>query len=393
MDLLSSPEETALGLPPNPHASDLPARQHALNDFLRTDGHGNPLSPRHHAILLLELRDAPSADAARTVERAMRTLDAAYEWLPDGLFHVLAWGPRYFSRIDEAERAPVRPPSVISRTDKPRLENFDAALVLSSDAGAHLRAAENAMFGSARALNGETVEHRLGDVFTVAGRRTGFIGEGLPARHASAEGIPHDAPITAEMPMFTGFFSGRKRTQATEDRVTIPSGEFAGGTTAHLSHLRLSLEKWYDGLDEHERVQRMFSASLTPDDVEAFTDDVPLDAEGEELARLVRDHAREFDVVGHHEKVAQTRRGGQPVILRRDFNTVDGGRAGVHFLSYQADLQDFVKTRKAMNGWYVRDDSPAITDRNNNGLLDIVSVASRNNFYVPPREKRSFPLF
>jgi hypothetical protein len=80
-------------------------------------------------------------------------------------------------------------------------------------------------------------------------------------------------------------------------------------------------------------------------------------------------------------------------VLRRDFNTVDGGRAGLHFVSFQRRLADFRKTRKAMNGWYVRDDSPAITDRKNNGLLNFITVRSRANFYVPPRDGRSFPLF
>ena len=97
--------------------------------------------------------------------------------------------------------------------------------------------------------------------------------------------------------------------------------------------------------------------------------------------------------MGHHEKVAQVRENGEPIVLRRDFNSVVAGEPRLEFLSFQRRLADFRKTRKAMNGWYVRDDSPDIRDRQNNGLLNIITVRSRANFYVPPRERRAFPLF
>jgi hypothetical protein len=239
------------------------------------------------------------------------------------------------------------------------------------------------MFGERRDLGGVRVAHRLDDVFSVASRRTGFVGEGLPAAHADAEGVPAGSPPEAA-PLFTGFFSGRSKTQASEDRVTIQDGRYAGGTTMHVSHLRESLDRWWDGLDDAGRIARMFSPEFTAEDVAGFTDDVP-------FANAVRDHAREFGVVGHQEKVARAREGGKPIVLRRDFNTVDGGRAGLHFLSLQRDLEDFRKTRRAMNGWYLRDDHPAITDRENNGLLEFITVASRANFYVPPRAQRAFP--
>lgn len=134
------------------------------------------------------------------------------------------------------------------------------------------------------------------------------------------------------------------------------------------------------------RVDRMFFLEFSPGDVTAFTDDVPFSDDVEE-------HAREFGVVGHQEKVGRVREDGDPVIFRRDFNTTDGGRAGVHFLALQRSLDDFAKTRKAMNGWYLRDDHPRVTDRQNNGILNFIDVDSRANFYVPPRDHRAFPAF
>ncbi|WP_137286893.1 DUF7405 family protein [Halorussus salinisoli] len=374
---------TPLDLPENPNA-DLPSRQHAWNAVSRSDRHGNPQLPRHHLVLLLDLAESPSVETAERAERAMRTLESAYDWSSDGLLHSITWGTRYFERVGELDSAPVRRPQVLSRTDDPELLEFDAALVLASDAVSNLRATEAAMFGARDSLAGESVDARLGDAFDVAERRTGFRGAGLPLEHTDAEGVPENPPLSEGDRMFMGFKSGLQGTQASEDRVTIDSGAYAGGTTMHVSHLRQSLGKWFEAFDADERVARMFSPEFSADDVAGFTDDVPF---SDDVTR----HAREFDVVGHQEKVAQTRKDGEPVLLRRDFNTVDGGHAGVHFLSLQRSLSEFESTRKAMNGWYVRDDSPEITDRENNGILNFVTVRSRANFYVPPREKRAFP--
>ncbi|WP_096391353.1 DUF7405 family protein [Halopenitus persicus] len=383
---LSQQRENAVSLPPNPY--EVPDRQHAWDVVLPTDAHGNRRVPRHHRVLLLNLDVDPSTDAADTVETAMRELEATYEWSADGLLHMLAWGTRYFERIGELAASPIRHPEVLSRTDDPDLLSYDAALVLASDVRSHLHSTETAMFSESDPLEGREVEARLGEVFSVAVRRTGFHGEGLPAEHAGVESVPDDVPRDA--PMFTGFSSMRRGTQPSEDRVTIDGdrfedGRFEGGTTMHLSHLTESLDGWWN-MDESERVDRMFSPQFSPADVESFTDDVP-------FHDRAFDNAEEFGVVGHHEKVARARDDGEPVILRRDFNTTDGNRAGVHFLSLQASLDDFVATRKAMNGWFLRNEHDLVTDRKNNGLLNVIEVESRANFYVPPRHRRAFPGF
>ncbi len=365
---------------PNPNAGALPARQHAWDARLGADADGNLLAPRHYRVFLLDLETDPTEADAATVERAMRTLESAYEWGPAGLFHMLAWGTTYYDRLGALGDSPIRRPRVISRTDDPDLLSFDAALVLAADVPSHLSAVEGAMFGSRNSLGGESVDERLGDVFSVASRRTGFLGDGLPAEHAAVEGVPSE--ISGDAPMFTGFFSGRTGTQASEDRVTIPDGTGAGGTTMHLSHLEESLEGWWNLADE-ERVSRMFSSEFSVDDLADLGQSMP-------FADAVREHAGEGDV-GHWEKVRRAREDGEPLLLRRDFNTTDGQQAGVHFLSLQRHLDDFEKTRDAMNGWWLREEHEDLKDRQNNGLLEFITVRSRANFYVPPREKRVFP--
>lgn len=366
-------------LDPNPLADELPVRQHAWNEWLRSDSDGNKLLPRHFRLFLLDLDTSPSDAAAESVELAMRTLEDAYEFGSDGLLHMLGWGTSYFDSYGSLDASPIRSPRILSRTDDPDLQAYDAILVLASDVPSHLAAAESAMFDTRPTLAGADIQSRLGDVFSIADRRGGFIGEGLPAAHADAEGVPATLPESA--PMFSGFFSGRSETQASEDRVTISDGPYAGGTTVHLSRLNEAFDNWWE-LAQSERVQRMFSAEFSPEDIDGgplpFTD-------------MVREHASENGQVGHWEKVARARKDGEPIILRRDFNTVDGGQAGIHFLSLQERLSDFEETRDAMNGWWIREEHEDLRDRQNNGILEFIEVVSRANFYVPPRDRRSFP--
>jgi len=378
--LARTAESPTADLDPNPLAGELPVRQHAWNDQLRRDSDGNELLPRHFRLFLLDLDSEPSERDAETVELAMRTLEDAYEFQSEGLLHMLGWGTGYFETLGALDASPIREPRLLSRTDDPELQSYDALLVLASDVPSTLAAAESAMFDTRPSLNGAEIQGRLGDVFSVADRRGGFIGEGLPAAHADAEGVPDNIP--EEAPMFSGFFSGRSETQASEDRVTIGDGPFEGGTTIHLSRINESFDNWWE-LAQNEQVRRMFSTEFSPEDI---ADGSPLD-----FADKVAEHAREDGQVGHWEKVARARRDGEPVILRRDFNTVDGGQAGIHFLSLQERLQDFEATRDAMNGWWLREEHEEIRDRQNNGLLEFIEVVARANFYVPPRDKRAFP--
>jgi hypothetical protein len=78
--------------------------------------------------------------------------------------------------------------------------------------------------------------------------------------------------------------------------------------------------------------------------------------------------------------------------LRRDFNTVDGGQAGLHFVSLQRTIEDFMRTRTAMNAGSAQLQNPAISATVNNGVTEFIFVLKRANYVVPPRAQRSFPL-
>ena len=155
----------------------------------------------------------------------------------------------------------------------------------------------------------------------------------------------------------------------------------------HVSRMRLRLDSWYQILDERERVARMFGPDVTPAQVARFTTDAASHPE-----RFVRDATR-LGVVGHAQTAARARRKGRAIIIRRDFDTVDGGEAGLHFVALQRSIADFVKTRTAMNAARAATLNPAITDTVNNGINEFIFVTHRANYSVPSRSERSFPLW
>lgn len=362
----------------------LPAEQHAWNASLRTDRFGNPIAPRHHSILLLDLERAPTARDGEALEGVLRTLERAFPWSPTGLLFVLAWGPSYFERWLRRP-SPVQAPKRLSPTESPLLQRFDACLHLACDDELRLSRVERSLLTGVD-LREADAPVSLKRLFVVRDVRRGFVGSGLPAAHRGVAGVPRDAPIPREAPLFMGFKSGYARNQATEEAVTVAGGPFAGGTTIHVSRIALSLDDWYGVLDERGRVGRMFAPQLAPADVSRFRDDAP------SLPGRLDEAARRYGVVGHAQAAGQVRRGGRPLILRRDFDSVDGGRARVHFVSLQRSIGDFVRTREAMNAGRGSVLNPSIGPQINNGIAEWMVVEARANFLAPPRRTRAFPL-
>jgi len=242
----------------------LPDRQHAWNEFLGTDDDGNVRPPEHHLLLGLEyVGDGPAEATAERerLEAAFRTLEKAYKRGNEGLAFTMAYGPAYFDRFD-ADLAGIDLPEPTSLTpfDDPELDEYDALLQVASDYGHVTLSVEEALKGELEELNGIDVEGTFDGIFEVRDRRTGFIGRGLPADNQSGvHGIPDGDPVPDDAPMFMGFKSGFRQNQASEDRVTIDEGPFAGGTTIHLSKIQLHLHQWYNQDSRGQRVSKMFS--------------------------------------------------------------------------------------------------------------------------------------
>jgi len=388
-------------IPRGDDPSALPDRQHAWNEFLSSDDHGNDVNARHHVLAYLNYAgDGTPTDSERdTVESAFRSLERAYEFSNDGLLFTVGYSPSYFDRFDESlpDSVGLPAPEALSSFEDPAFDEQDAVVHLASDHGDVVLEAEQALLGERDTANGREMDADLAGVFEKADRRTGFIGKGLPADHHAdedLEGIPEDADVDEDSPLFMGFKSGFEKNQASEDRVTIQSGPFADGTTQHVSKIRLRLDDWYGEQDHDDRVAEMFCPAHAEDGV--------VEGTGENLGNSskmtetgcpahVDEDAQEYGRIGHSQKTARARDDDDsPLILRRDFDSTNGGEAGLHFLAVQRSIDDFVETKEAMNGADATE-NPAIRQRVNNGILEYTFVKRRGNFLLPPRSKRALP--
>jgi hypothetical protein len=90
----------------------------------------------------------------------------------------------------------------------------------------------------------------------------------------------------------------------------------------HVSYMRLCLASWYDELNTRERVARMYAPQMTSQEAGRFTTDAAGDPS------LMAQAISRYGVIGHAQASARARRNSRPIILRRDFTTVDGGQAG-----------------------------------------------------------------
>jgi hypothetical protein len=374
------------GVPLGTEPTGLPARQHAWEAYLAADTYGNPVPPRFNRLLFLDVNGAPTPAYARVLEAALRALERGYPWRHSGLLFTAAWGPGYFTDVLRVP-SPVPAAAALSGFEQPAIDDYHLCLHLASDDESRLAAVEAALTRGTP-LPGTAAGSQLdiSSVLRLRQTRTGFVGAGLPAGRQDVSGVPGGRPVPGDAPLFMGFKSGLRRNQASEDDVTMTDGPFADGATMHVSYMRLRLGTWYGQMSQRERVARMYAPQVSPEQASKFTTDAESDPDllGQAISR--------YGVIGHAQTSARARRGGRPVILRRDFDTTDGGLASLHFVSLQRAIADFVTTRTAMNAASAQLRNPSITDTVNNGINEFIFVLRRGNYIVPPRAQRSFPL-
>ena len=380
-----------------------PARQHAWNDAVRTDEHGNTLLPNHQVLLYVTLDEdgPPTTEDRRAVEAALSTLDRAYEWGNEGLVHSVAYSRAYFDRFETAlpDNLELPRPRALSAFEDPTFDTQDAVLHLASDRADVVLEAEEALTGDRQTANGEEVATPLTEAVTVDSRRTGFVGAGLPAERQDAAGIPDGEPVPEASPLFMGFEAGFRGNQATEDYVTVETGPMAGGTTKVVSNIRQRLGDWYDEQTHDQRVTELFSPGHTEAGlVEGVGSNLGANSEVDRFVDDTLADAREHGRVGHAQKAARANRDseGNVRLLRRHFESTDDigtdqQVASLHFPSLQRHVGEFEAVRRAMNGADVTEATPAVRQRVNNGILEYIFVRRRGYFLVPPRRHRALP--
>jgi hypothetical protein len=258
----------------------------------------------------------------------------------------------------------------------------------------------------------------------------GFDGDqSLPKRMAVAAGVPGADLIPDTAELFLGFTSTQKAglgplgiaNYETLGLVDLgPSGYFQAGTSMHVSHIFENLEAWYLNFDFAERVTTTFSPERT---AEPGTQTVAQDPEDIADSGRVASDFRRFGAIGHSAAIQTTSRLQRDVVAangtvyrkgtaipqRADFNTLDnpffwsasperdaqqeGPAAGVHFVVFNPTSDDFHRNRLAMDG--VLPDGtrlPFEPRARGQGLNSVLRATHRQNFLVPPRRHRSFPL-
>ncbi len=367
-----------------PHG--LPKRQHAWGAYLSEDANGNAVAPRFDRLLFFDVRGKPTPAHARLLESRLRTLERHFAWSHNGLLFTVSWGPSYFRLLGIP--SPIPKATFLSSFERPLIDTYHLCIHLAGDDEQRLREVGAAL------IHGDKLPGVAGSLSLKPGliwweTRTGFTGVGIPAARQDVKGIPAGNPVPGDSPLFMGFKSGLTKNQASEDAVTIKHGPFSGGTTMHVSYIREQLADWYRKLSDQDRIALMYSPETTAARVKQITEDR---ADTTADTRAIATAIKQYGMVGHSQATAQARKQGRPLIIRRDFNTTDDGNAGLHFVSLQRSIDDFVATRNAMNASGAHNINKKITATKNNGINAFIKVQRRANYVMPSRPNRSFPL-
>ena len=383
------------------------------------------------------LRPARRAAAAR--RRASATSTRRYALTPAGLGVTVAWGLPYFDTLRRGSRRKrtcrttgARGKSVLLPTRRfpsdpadTILEENDVAVLLRSDRRrAHRRRAQ----GDLRRL----------PFFTVTSIRRGFAGGGfdggqsLPKKMAVAAGVPGADLIPDGSELFLGFTSTQKaglgpRTIANHETlgyVDLRAGYFRNGTHMHLSHLNEDLEAWYLNFDFDERVLDGVPArhderqagnadgSAGPDgrldprrsSQRQFEQDRPLRPQRVDPGDVAapaghRRRRRHALPEGNGDSAARRlQHARQPVRL----DSADPTRDGLQQRSRRPASTSSSSTRRATTSsgtgsrWTAccptARSSPVAPRNRAQGFNSVLTTTHRQNFLVPPRRHRSFPL-
>ncbi len=432
------------GSPSRPEAQGLTPEQHLLQGVRIVEDNNVEVvvPPLHHQLVTATVEAGDSrrelAGAQAALEDALRSLERRFEPTPAGLGITVAWGLPYFRRFVPKlaeEHIPVdvratktkdKPVRVLldarrfpSDPEETILEANDLAVLLRSDRLDHIARASTALFDDT-------------GLFRVTSIRKGFAGGGfdggksLPKRMAVAAQVHGSYLIPDQAELFLGFTSTQKaglgppKIANIEELGFSPGGYFAQGTHLAVSHITENLEAWYVNFPHEERVATVFRPGLK---VGADVLTVPQGPDDVVDAARVKQDFADAKQIGHSAALQTVSRlqttavgasgaiygPGTAIPHRADFNTLDNPffwsadptrdsmsdtpAAGVHFVVFNPSSDDFDRGRLAMDGVLPDGTKLPFAPRDRGqGFNSILRTTHRQNFLVPPRRHRSFPL-
>lgn len=430
------------------HAVAAPATQYELSGITQ-EMHGEvpvAVPPLWHAVVTARLTIQPDAAAMRRaqerLEHALAEIESVFPLEPAGIYIQVAYGLPYFRRFISKPVADKHLPHAIEDgrpgrwavIDSIRYDKDPAELILEgnevcfhfkSDYRANISETISSLFyPGVHELNGIPAEAAyVGDLFTVTSIRRGFVGRNMPRATALRYRIPAAERIPFGAELFMGFTSSHVAGLAQGNLPSFetlpgytdatPQSYFAAGTAMHLSHIALDLEAWYR-FGYQDRLHRMFNprrsepeGNLSPSqapDTATFAAELETDAashgligHNEQMQHLSRVNAEITTAYG--QKVPR----GTTIFLRQDFDTIENPfefwldsavdpvpLPSVHFVGMANSSQLFELVRKEMDSVELQRKYKLGDD--NIGFTRFLTTTHRQNFLLPPRAHRSFPL-
>ncbi len=411
--------------------------------------------PVYTTFVTIALTRAPTPADQATLASALEAIEAAYPFSPDGIFTTVAYGIPYFERLAGGMAGPlvsenmprlvgepqrfaleeaVPGPTDVSsanpgvrkaRFDIPvQIEANDVLITLRSDSTQIIDDALAWLVGESETLAGvATPESGLASLFEVTSRRLMFNQQGLPRQLAEEQQLPYAATVNPKSSMWMGFsdqqvtssgpasittFLGNRSAKLTSAR---RADYFARGAIVHLSHVILDLEQFYERPSETftRRVAEMFKADPVPSlgNADQFADGggpayLPNNFDGRAEAMREATGAETFDGQPHIGHISGLQRSSRapdttPMHIRADgpgFDSLDvpdgSSQPKLHFSIFVPTAAFFAAMRRNQASLDLAQQyavPPA-----NLGLERFLTATRRQNFLVPPRTRRAFPL-
>ncbi len=432
---------------------DLPDIQFNIGDYIAPAQTMHGIDMRFGPVFTLfvtaRLLRTPDDRDRRILSDALDIIEEQYPFRPEGIFPCIGYGLPYFQRLPQelvAEHMPrllsddsrfALEEAMICKTDVSELnaqihkktfhiptniEQNDLLITLRSDSMNNVMDVANWLRGG-RTLHGTRIEPPpLKQLLEITSMRLMFVQIGLPYKIANHAKLPYANIINPQSSMWMGFvdqhvngsgpaeittFQGNDSARLTD---TNEGDYFYNGSIQHLSHVIQDLQTFYGSNETYaERVQYMFRSTNVPSKGysdqfhhgggPAFLDNVYMGADdAERNAMGLKTHGGERRM-GHLTALQQSSRAqdGTPMHIRVDgpgFDNLDvpdsSNQPKLHFSIFVPSADFFLTMRNNQAAENLCQKYRVPED--DNGLERFLTATRRQNFLVPPRRHRSFPL-
>ncbi|HEX3589760.1 MAG TPA: hypothetical protein VHV74_09005 [Pseudonocardiaceae bacterium] len=317
-----------------------------------------------------------------------------------------------------------------------KIEKNDMVFTLRSDNATFLQDAVNFLGGS-NSLRGVPVRSpAFGSLLRFTSSRAMFVQQGLPRSVATQNSLPFANFIQPDSPMWMGFLDQQTNAagpaaictfagNASSRLTTATSGQyFDNGSIQHLSHNIIDMLQWFD-MDTAtsppdddgvftERVQYMYHApEINPGNADQFTNGggpsiLPNENRGPNYAaQTAQGIGTDVDPatgqtehrVGHLSTLQRSSRAadGTPIHIRMDgpgfdnLDVPDGSKQPKLQFTIFVPTSDFFQTMRSNQASLDLTRKFGVPDADN-GLERFITATRRQNYLIPPRRHRAFPL-